>query len=402
MLQLQNANVSRGAVLESIARQLNLGTGDAGNRAALEAIRQRRVSSGVGIQAALDAVRQRVDRGRDLGSFARDQSATLTGALSNARNAIFNMLVGIDFGKIPGLQAFKRALLTITEALQSGSPAAKRMRTYLEGAINTVGVLFASINADNIGAGFGFVSRAFQSIGRFAATAYPVVRAFITGLGPGFAAGIAPLRALFASLLSGGAPSAVTMALIARAALGLGQAFGFVVGTAISFVGVVGSVVAAITTLAASAVGLASSVVMPFRTAFLSVGAAIINGIRDGIAGGAASLLGGIASLTRGTVDAAKNALGIHSPSTVFRDEVGRQIPAGMVDGVSGGAAPVNDAVAGLANPAALRIGGGMGAVSITVNVEGAAQPQETARLVIAEIEDALGSILGRHAEQFG
>ena len=35
-----------------------------------------------------------------------------------------------------------------------------------------------------------------------------------------------------------------------------------------------------------------------------------------------------------GLVDKAKEALGIHSPSRVFRDEVGRYIPPGISEGI--------------------------------------------------------------------
>lgn len=403
LLQLQNANVSREAVLASIARQMGLGTGDAGNRAALQAIRDRRVSSGVGIQAALDAVQGRLDRGRNLGSFARDQSATLTGALSNARNAIFNLLIGIDFASIPGIQAFKQSLLTITEALQNGSPAAAALRGGITGAANAVGGLFARINPQSIAAGFGLVSRAFGAIGRFATTAYPVVSAFLTGLGPGFMAGIAPIRALLSTLLAGGGPSATTMAVIARAALGLGQAFGFVAGAAVSLFGALGLVATTIGTLAATAVGLATSVVMPIRNAFMSVGAAIIDGIRDGITGGVSRLAGSVVSMGHGAVTAARDALGIHSPSRVFRDEIGRQIPAGLELGITQGAAPVNDAVSSLANPRAMSLGG-MGGVNITatITVTEAGNARETAREVLAQFEEQLGAVLGRHAEALG
>ena len=47
------------------------------------------------------------------------------------------------------------------------------------------------------------------------------------------------------------------------------------------------------------------------------------------------------------------------------------------------------------------RLGAGA-SVSITIEVNGAGQPQETARAIRAEIEDALGSIFGQYAEAMG
>lgn len=56
----------------------------------------------------------------------------------------------------------------------------------------------------------------------------------------------------------------------------------------------------------------------------------LINGIKDAIGNAVAAVKGAASSI----VNAAKSALGIHSPSRVFRDEVGRMIPAGLGVGV--------------------------------------------------------------------
>lgn len=57
----------------------------------------------------------------------------------------------------------------------------------------------------------------------------------------------------------------------------------------------------------------------------------LINGIKNAIGNAVAAVKGAASSI----VDAAKNALGIHSPSRVFRDEVGKMIPAGLGVGVT-------------------------------------------------------------------
>lgn len=56
----------------------------------------------------------------------------------------------------------------------------------------------------------------------------------------------------------------------------------------------------------------------------------LINGIKDAIGNAVAAVKGAASSI----VNAAKSALGIHSPSRVFRDEVGKMIPAGLGVGV--------------------------------------------------------------------
>lgn len=56
----------------------------------------------------------------------------------------------------------------------------------------------------------------------------------------------------------------------------------------------------------------------------------LINGIKNAIGNAVAAVRGAASSI----VNAAKGALGIHSPSRVFRDEVGKMIPAGLGVGV--------------------------------------------------------------------
>ena len=404
LLQLTNANVSRMAVLDSIARQMNLGQGDVGRRAAMTAISQRRVSSGVGEQAALDAVRGRLDQGGQLGSFARRQSETLTGAISNARNAIFNLLIGIDFANVPGLVAFKNVLLQITGALQSGSPAASALRQGIMGAANAMGGLLArAINPTTIAAGMASIGRGLATVQRFGAMALPIVRAFADGFGPAFTASIAPLRSLFASLAQGGPTSARTLSLLATSARGLGQILGFVAGTLVSIVGSITTVATLATAAGAGIMGLVTSLVTMLaggiRVAFSAIGTHIVGGIVDGIRGGVGSLATAVTGLGGSAIEAARSALGIRSPSRVFADVIGRQIPAGIAMGVDSNAGLANDAVSNIVSPRVPALGGGSSPVSITIEVNGAGQPAETARAVRAELEDALGSIFGQWAE---
>ncbi len=401
LLQLQNANVSREAVLASIARQLNLGQGEAGNRAALQAIRQRRVSASVGIQAALDAVQTRLDRGRALGSFARDQANTLTGALSNARNALFNLIVGMDLGNLPGIRAFKDALIGVTAALGEGAPAAVLLRSVIERTTNSVGSLFGRLfTVKNVTVVFGLVARAVLAIGRFAAASWPIVRAFFSALGPSFLAGIAPLRSLFSALLSGGPPSARTLALIAGAARGIGSALGYAAGAVVTFTVGLGAVVGAITALWGTLAGLVAAGITSVRVMFRSVGSNLVEGIREGIAGGVGSLRASVAGLGTTAVQAAREALGIRSPSRVFAEVIGAQIPAGIELGIQRGRTSLDASVAQLVDPRPSRGGFGVTNVSVQIVVQRGADDEATARTISDRLEERLVAIFGDLAEQ--
>lgn len=401
LLQLQNANVSREAVLASIARQLNLGTGEAGTRAALNAIRQRRVNSSVGIQAALDAVRTRLDGGRDLGSFARDQAGTLTGALSNARNAIFNLIVGMDLGNLPGIRTFKDTLIAVTGALGAGGPAAAQLQEGIAGAANAVGGLFGRLfSVENIVGAFGMVGRAVQSIASFASAAWPVVRAFVGALGPGFMAGVAPLRAVLGSLLSGGPPSARTLMLITVAARGVGSAVGFAAGAIAPFLAGVGLLATGVAAVWGTLAGLVAAGITSVRTMFTSVGSGIVDGIIAGITGGVGRMAETVRGLGTSAVQSARAALGIHSPSRVFADVIGRQIPAGIELGIRRGSGPLDATVAGIVDPPPPR--GGLGGANITVQVivQRGAGDEDTARTIGDHLEERLVAIFGGLAEQ--
>ena len=72
------------------------------------------------------------------------------------------------------------------------------------------------------------------------------------------------------------------------------------------------------------------SVFANIGSSFLSVGKNIVTGIWNGISNAKDWLLGKVKSFASGILKGMKNALGIHSPSRVFRDEVGKMIAQGV------------------------------------------------------------------------
>lgn len=65
----------------------------------------------------------------------------------------------------------------------------------------------------------------------------------------------------------------------------------------------------------------------------LSIGSDIVNGVWRGIQNARDTFFANVKSFFSGLVDGAKSALGINSPSRVFRDQVGKWIPPGITDG---------------------------------------------------------------------
>jgi tape measure domain-containing protein len=103
--------------------------------------------------------------------------------------------------------------------------------------------------------------------------------------------------------------------------------WGGIVGTVSNMVGRVGSVVSGIGGTVRSAVSGAGSWLV-------DAGRNIIQGLINGITGMVGSLYSSITNALSGLVDKAKNALGIHSPSRVFRDEIGVMVGRGMALGI--------------------------------------------------------------------
>lgn len=83
---------------------------------------------------------------------------------------------------------------------------------------------------------------------------------------------------------------------------------------------------------------------------WIELGSNIIKGIAQGVANAAKGLASSVANAAKEALNAAKDFLGIHSPSRVMRDEVGMMIGAGMALGISDSAKKVSAAMQGLNN----------------------------------------------------
>lgn len=80
-------------------------------------------------------------------------------------------------------------------------------------------------------------------------------------------------------------------------------------------------------------------------SSMLSIGKSIIQGVINGIGSMVGALYGSIKSALSGLVSKAKSALGINSPSKVFRDQVGKGISEGIGVGITEGMDEPLDAI---------------------------------------------------------
>lgn len=78
---------------------------------------------------------------------------------------------------------------------------------------------------------------------------------------------------------------------------------------------------------------------------WLGLGANIVQGIANGIINGAGAIVSAAKNAAMSAFNSAKETLGIHSPSRLFRDEVGAQISAGIALGISDNVDAIADAM---------------------------------------------------------
>lgn len=95
-------------------------------------------------------------------------------------------------------------------------------------------------------------------------------------------------------------------------------------------------------------------------TDWWGVGSDIISGIINGIWSAASSLYQSLRNLASNALQSAKNALGIGSPSKLFRDQIGQWIPEGIAVGIEENASSVTDAMDEIARDSIATIDAGL------------------------------------------
>lgn len=78
---------------------------------------------------------------------------------------------------------------------------------------------------------------------------------------------------------------------------------------------------------------------------FPEIGKNLINGLWNGIKNGWSQLVTGTTALSNTLIAQVKATLGIHSPSIIFRDKIGKMLVLGLAEGIEGNADVVTDAI---------------------------------------------------------
>lgn len=373
----QIGGVSREGIFENIARQRGmLRQGEtmtpAMTRRIEAMISARQVTGDQGVNATLGSVQQNLNNGGALGDFARSQGSTLLGVLSNLDEAFLQFVTSIeDIENLPGIKMLKGVLTGISNTLAGATPLGRELQAIFAGIVNDVG-MWVGLTAGKNGP-----ATLIQTVLTTAREAWPVVQQLFGAFGGPF---LAQLRTQLGPLVGqlGDQGFVGTLRMLVPYAAAFGSFLGRVVGLALRASVAMVEFTAVVMRMVESVGVVLDMMLLPLQALFglisglfTGVGTAMTDGIIAGIRGGAGAVWAEITGVAAGAVESVKGALGIHSPSRVFANEVGWQIPAGILEGVRQGAGPLDSAMAGLVPvPGVGGLGGALGGGSISVVVQ--------------------------------
>lgn len=170
--------------------------------------------------------------------------------------------------------------------------------------------------------------------------------------------------------------------------------------------GIVGTVSNMVGRVVSGIGGTVRSAVSGAGSWLVDAGRNIIQGLINGITGMVGSLYSSITNALSGLVDKAKNALGIHSPSRVFRDEIGVMVGRGMALGIDDSAHVVSRSMDSLVSTMSLSDAdwSKTGRLNVTAGTGANAGDGDLRELIAAveSLHDDLGSIIARCTPTIG
>lgn len=337
----------------------------------------------------------------------------ITTVLQNVWNTIGPIIMTALTAIITGIQTF---ITIITPLLQAGiqniqtifQTAATLISTVWNGLWNTISTvaqgawtIIATVISTALAVIQGIIQLALAVVNGNWSAAWSAIQGIVSAVW----GGIQGVVSAGIGMVSGVVSAACSTIRSVWAALwnGVGSivssVWGGIVGTVSNMVGRVGSVVSGIGGTVRSAVSGAGSWLV-------SAGRNIIQGLINGITGMVGSLYSSITNALSGLVDKAKNALGIHSPSRVFRDEVGVMVGRGMALGIDDSAHVVSRSMDSLVSTMSLSDAdwSKTGRLNVTAGTGANAGDGDLRELITAveSLHDDLGSIIARYTPTIG
>nr|UWI38748.1 MAG: hypothetical protein [Bacteriophage sp.] len=246
-----------------------------------------------------------------LGSFA-DQFMQVAANIFNAVIPVINNITAVVQAALPTIQsAFTTVASTIQGVIDAVFP-------YIQTVITTVMNVINAIIATVLAAVQGNWDGVWAGIGNVITTIWNGIKSTVS-------AAINTVAGVISSV----------MGTISAAWNGVWNTVKGLVGNAWN--GITSTVSSGVNNVLNTVKGIGGKIKGAFNGAgnwLLDAGRNIIMGLVNGIKNAIGAAVNAAKSAASNVVNAAKSALGIHSPSRVFRDEVGKMIPAGLGKGV--------------------------------------------------------------------
>ena len=341
--QIAEAGLSVSVVLEEIGKKIGKSAAEV-----RKMIGAGKISADQGVQGILAAIQRTT--GKPIGDAAKEASNSLAGLIARIQQIPEGLLMSADASK--GLGIIKDVLKNILSVFAPSTAGGKALAAAFGELGNAIASVFSGL-AGKSGAEKlqSFAEGAAKAISRIAsviegvgAVIGPMIGGLVGGLGKGMAIG----DAFFGTMKDGG----MTAAELAPKLEAVGQAIGVIIG----FVGsavisiakgftAVQDVSTFLERIPGTIAGFAGSV---FQAAW-GIGANLVQGIISGMSGGLPGLIGAVAQVALITTGTAQTGFGVHSPSTIWRDDIGYQLPAGAAQGVEKGKPLLTRAASSLA-----------------------------------------------------
>lgn len=337
----------------------------------------------------------------------------ITTVLQNVWNTIGPIIMTALTAIITGIQTF---ITIITPLLQAGiqniqtifQTAATIISTVWNGLWNTISTvaqgawtIIATVISTALAVIQGIIQLALAVVNGNWSAAWSAIQGIVSAVWGGIQGVVSAGIGMVSGVVSAACSTIRSMWAALWNGVGsiVSSVWGGIVGTVSNMVGRVGSVVSGIGGTVRSAVSGAGSWLV-------SAGRNIIQGLINGITGMVGSLYSSITNALSGLVDKAKNALGIHSPSRVFRDEVGVMVGRGMALGIDDSAHVVSRSMDSLVSTMSLSDAdwSKTGRLNVTAGTGANAGDGDLRELITAveSLHDDLGSIIARYTPTIG
>lgn len=337
---------------------------------AMKKVQDGAVDAKTGIDAITTGMEQR------FGGMMQKQSTTIAGMWSNVQDSVGQTLTVIGDmitkafdlkGKVAGLQNLLTTFQGFALALQQGQSPMMALIDLLEhlGISSSTLVQIEQILMpimDGVGA-------AFQQLGQAVHDVWPTVQqlagVFMQQLQPSLLIIAQHSDELKAVLLGLALAVGIIVAVFAGLVLAAFKVIAVFFQVKDAFDSALNGMNAAIGHFASTAPGL-----------LYSAGQAVVQGFVNGIGSMAGAVSSAIQRIVTGPIDAAKNTLGIHSPSAVFRD-IGKNVVLGFAEGLD---TPMPAAAGSRSTTVNYNLGG--------VSAPAFTNPADVGRMVVSAIQE--------------